>query len=67
MLRGCGGGCSVAWPTLQELHRKLFNQTFEGAQRAAAALLPGVEVKTRVLEVRERARRSRFNRLRGFF
>jgi DNA polymerase III epsilon subunit-like protein len=28
------GPYGFKWPTLQELHRKLFNQTFEGAHRA---------------------------------
>lgn len=30
------GPYGYKWPTLQELHRKLFNQTFEGAHQALA-------------------------------
>lgn len=79
------GRYGYKWPALQALHRKRFNQTFEGAHQAlagvaplgdaallgdaapldGAALLPGVEVKAGPFEMAQRARRGRFNRLRG--
>ncbi len=73
------GRYGYKWPALPALHRKRFNQTFEGARQAlagvaplgdaapldGAALLPGVEIKAGPFEMAQRARRGRFNRLRG--